>query len=27
MEEEVSFYDKDGTLPGDEDWGGPEEIV
>lgn len=27
MEEEGSFYDKEGTLPGDEDWGGPEEIV
>lgn len=25
MEEDKSFYDKQGTKPGDEDWGGPEE--
>lgn len=25
MEEEGSFYDKEGTKPGDEDWGGPAE--
>lgn len=25
MEEEGSFYDKEGTKPGDEDWGGPED--